>query len=491
LIKSRLRGLCATGVLGLLAAAPAVGSSPAPAACWTRIASEFGPGSDFGRAVAMYGGVAVAGAPDDALLGDETGALWIAGRSGLAWSGIQTFRLPGAVENDRLGDVVAVGSAGGSATIALGVPRRESFRGRAFVLEPAQGGEFRVSAELAAPDADAFDVFGFAVGAGDGFVAVGAPGDDDAGQASGAVWLYTRESDGPWSPRTKLIPPAGDGVNAGLGTAIAARGSLLAAGAPGRGFARVYVVDADAGTATPLAQIDAPAETSGGSFGTAVAIHAGGDGVVRLAVSGELPGGVGVVYLYEAASDGWVSSGRFAADSAGTGFGLSVALTGSSALIGEPEVDGPGGGSGDGLDAGAVHRFTQTDTGDWFESATWTMPMPTTPSGAGDEFGFAVAADGDDALVGAWLDDRAGNDAGAAVFFGGLLGIDCNGNGTPDACDVAFGCSRDDDGNGVLDECDTRIFVADLTGPNLDGVPDGVIDAADLAFYIDRWVEGQ
>jgi len=59
-------------------------------------------------------------------------------------------------------------------------------------------------------------------------------------------------------------------------------------------------------------------------------------------------------------------------------------------------------------------------------------------------------------------------------------GVDCNGNGVPDECDVASGFSLDADGNHVPDECEAAPpFRGDL---NCDGAVDtGDIDAFVLA----------
>ena len=50
---------------------------------------------------------------------------------------------------------------------------------------------------------------------------------------------------------------------------------------------------------------------------------------------------------------------------------------------------------------------------------------------------------------------------------------DCNGNGRPDACDIALGHSQDQDGNAVPDECE-------LCG-DLDGDTD--VDGDDYAIF--------
>ena len=82
---------------------------------------------------------------------------------------------------------------------------------------------------------------------------------------------------------------------------------------------------------------------------------------------------------------------------------------------------------------------------------------------------------------------------------------DCNGNHTPDACDIASGNSLDENGDGVPDECqecpadlngDNTVDGADLTallaewgtfGTQADLNGDGFVDGADLTALLSAW----
>ena len=61
---------------------------------------------------------------------------------------------------------------------------------------------------------------------------------------------------------------------------------------------------------------------------------------------------------------------------------------------------------------------------------------------------------------------------------------DCNGNGNSDACDIAGGGSNDANGNGIPDECEC---VADISGPDGFGFPDGIVGIHDLLTVITHW----
>ena len=80
-------------------------------------------------------------------------------------------------------------------------------------------------------------------------------------------------------------------------------------------------------------------------------------------------------------------------------FGRAVALDGDFALIGAPFNDEAA------ADAGAVYVFNR-------QAGVWTQIQKLTPAGAGDLFGWAIAMDGQTAIIGA-----KGDAAGAAYVF--------------------------------------------------------------------------
>jgi len=501
-------GRAAAGVwIGLAALGATIGIDAAVGAggpCWTTVHADpnIGAASFLGFSVVLGRDVLAAGAPDDPLGGPLTGAIVRYERTSVFWHPAQTLRLATPQNNDRLGE--RLGADAG--TIVAGLPNRSQFRGAAAVFSQTDAGPFIEQTLLTAPDAVLFDLFGWSVGVGDGFIAVGAPGRDDKGQASGAVYLFTQSlaaelpgAPAPWHFAGKLVPNqlvTGDG----FGTSISARGDLLAIGASG-GVGSVYVYSIEVQTpsapgspaqATPtlLERIVAPAGAQHAGFGAAIAIDRALDDSVRLvaAASGaSLDPGVVFVYERESSAATWTLAATLPGSAPNTRYGRSVAIAGDVLLIAEPRAAVPSS-FGPGLNAGRVLRY-QRAGGVWSPAEVWTNPNPFTPGGAGDEFGQSVAALGDEASVGAWLDDRAGNDAGAVFHYVGLIGLDCNQNGNPDACDIAFGCSRDTTGDRVPDDCEGRIFTPDITGPGLDGVPDGVVNTFDLIYFLNLWMD--
>jgi len=93
--------------------------------------------------------------------------------------------------------------------------------------------------------------------------------------------------------------------------------------------------------------------------------------------------------------------------SAGDFFGKALAVSGDTLIVGAHGDDDHG------TDSGSAYVFVRT-------SGAWTLQQKLTASdgAAGDNFGYAVALSGDTAVVGAYLADAGGVDAGAAYVFG-------------------------------------------------------------------------
>lgn len=114
-------------------------------------------------------------------------------------------------------------------------------------------------------------------------------------------------------------------------------------------------------------------------------------------------------------SSGDVSSDTLVADefkltssdaAAGDTFGISVSVSGDTALIGARLDDDAGSNSG------SAYVFERIG-GAWMEVAKLTASDET----AGDNFGFTVSVSGETTLIGALFDDDAGPDSGSAYVF--------------------------------------------------------------------------
>ncbi len=94
---------------------------------------------------------------------------------------------------------------------------------------------------------------------------------------------------------------------------------------------------------------------------------------------------------------------------AGDQFGVSVAVSGDTAVVGASKEDAGG------SNAGAAYVFGRNEGGTdmWGE----VKKLTALDAQAGDYFGISVAVSGDTAVVGACCEDAGGTNAGAAYVF--------------------------------------------------------------------------
>lgn len=270
-------------------------------------------------------------------------------------------------------------------------------------------------AHLTADDGVAHDVFGISVALSGDTAVVGAYRDPtSAGEDAGVVYVFTR-IDGAWTQQAKLT--ANDGALwDSFGRSVAISGDTVLVGAyradtgGGSDAGAAYVFTRSNGTWQQESKLTAADGAAADFFGVSVALS--GDtaliGTFRSDAAGE---DAGAAYLFTRGNGSWSQGPKLTASDGAEGdlFGYSVALFGNAALVGAYGHDTTAG-----EDAGAVYVFSQ-GSGSWAQDAKLTAEG----DGAGaDYFGFAVALSSDTALVGAYCDDTsAGIDAGSAYVF--------------------------------------------------------------------------
>jgi hypothetical protein len=155
---------------------------------------------------------------------------------------------------------------------------------------------------------------------------------------------------------------------------------------------------AGAGSAFQQAKLTAAGGAAGDHVGASVAI-AGSTAVVGADGTNS---GTGAAYVFTRSGATWSQQAELTAagGAAGDDFGASVAIAGSAAVIGAPDFTGSG--------TGAAYTF--------IHSATWTQQAKlTAAAGAtGDDFGRSVAIAGSTAVAGA---DGTKSATGAAYVF--------------------------------------------------------------------------
>ena len=318
--------------------------------------------------------------------------------------------------SDRFGSAVAVAGD----TLVVGAPddwpgnRRE--QGSAYVFVRVAGA-WVLQAKLLAADGVASDRFGASVAVAGDTVVVGAPlADTDGtpgafGGAEGAVYVFTRSGTA-WSQQAKLL--AADRTSgARLGWSVAIDADTVVAGIQPEGASAIgaaYVFTRSGATWSQQAKLQAIDGAGGDRFGGAVALD--GDTAVVGAFRADVGAAVdqGAAYVFVRGGTVWTQQQKLlAADgAAGDWFGSSVAVAGQTALVGAYADD-----VGANANQGAAYAFVRSGTL-WSQQAKLVDP----DGAAGALFGISVGLAADTALVGAPGDDPAGvADRGSARVF--------------------------------------------------------------------------
>ncbi|MHC4825715.1 MAG: M12 family metallo-peptidase [Planctomycetota bacterium] len=268
-----------------------------------------------------------------------------------------------------------------------------------------------------ASDGATVDSLGLSMATDAGAVVVGAPYDDDNGQYSGSAYVFAYDADlQDWIEQDKLTPA--DGAPSGLfGSAVALEGGVAVIGAPGAGdngpeSGAAYVFRYDPGLGQWVQEAELlPADGSAGDyFGHAVAVS-GDVAVVAAPLDDDEGPESGSVYVFgfDPGSGQWTEQEKILASdgAADNGFGGAVAAEGDVVIVGAPawETEGlPGAAYCFGHDGGASA---------WIEQAK-IQPSDSSP---GDDFGTAIALDGDLIIVGASGASGEATDTGAAYVY--------------------------------------------------------------------------
>ena len=278
-------------------------------------------------------------------------------------------------------------------------------------------------AEFLAADGAPGDQFGYSVALSGDTAVFGARFDDDDvnGVDSGSAYVFTR-SGTTWSLQAKLTAADGAaGDQFGYSVAIASDTVVITANADdddvnGVDSGSAYVFTRSGTTWSQQAKLTGADGAAGDLFGVRVAIS-GDTALIGARFDDDDINGVdsGSAYVFTRSGTAWSQQARLtAADgAAGDWFGYSVALSGDTALIGAHFVDD----DVNGIDSGAAFVFTRSGT-------AWSQYAKLTPAdgAAGDQFGGRVAMSGNTAVIGARLVDDVvrGVDSGSAYVFTGV-----------------------------------------------------------------------
>ena len=333
------------------------------------IATDAQAGDWFGRSLALSGDTAIVGAYHEDAAGADAGAAYVLQRDqGGAnnWGELKKLIASDAQANDLFGLSMAVDGD----TAIVGAPNEDaggSLAGAAYIFHRDEGGanNWGEVTKLTASDAQPNVQFGLSVAVSGDTAFVGAPDEEAGGKDAGAVYVFQRDQGGAdnWGEVAKLAASDAQPHDV-FGNSVAANGDTTIVGAAGEdqvggntGAAYLFQRDQGGpdnwGEVTKLTASDA--DTSD-AFGISVAVS--GDNAIVGALREDEGGfNAGAAYYFrrdQGGPDNWGEVAKLTASDAASGavFGLSVAVSADTAVIGAPSDN-----AGGNLDAGAAYVF--------------------------------------------------------------------------------------------------------------------------------------
>jgi len=439
---------------------------------WTQqqklLAPDAAGGDLFGGHVALAGDTALISATGNDDGGANSGCVYVFVRSGTTWS----FQSKLIANDDEAADEFgcSVSLSGESALIGAkgdddpGPPSLTG-SGSAYVFVRS-GTTWSQQTKLTALDIATGDAFGHSVSIDGALAVVGSVADDDGGTNTGSAYLFARSGSPPtWTQKAKLNasdPVAQDAFgssvgisgksimvatpsNAHAGTSSGAAYAFEEADGDGDGIgngcdncptlSNASQTDSDSDsrgndcdncpTQSNTNQIDGDSDGLGDACDNCPALANAnqtdsdsdgvGDGCDNCPTEPNADqldtdnDGLGDACT---CAEGMSQRQKLVDNSptAGDAFGSDTATDGTTAIIGAPGTNAGGD------DAGSAFVYTRQSEGtnsDWVEQAELTASN----AAAGDQFGAAVAIDGNTAIVGAPLDDTTDTNAGSAYVF--------------------------------------------------------------------------
>ncbi|NNE35021.1 MAG: choice-of-anchor B family protein, partial [Rhodothermales bacterium] len=243
----------------------------------------------------------------------------------------------------RSGDGVPAMVSGFGGAVAVGdhdvfvaESRNATEPGVVYVFQKGVSG-WASSAKIVAEDGEIGDGFGTALAASGNTLLVSSSGEDN----KGAVYVFTREANGGWIQTAKFSAEDGEPRD-NFGGSLAISGNLALIGAPRKstrtGAAYAIWRNSETGTWSGLTRLAEDGVSEGDAFGSSLAI----DGMNVYIGASRFDAGAGAVFsfTFDTASGEWVSKGKLPVGDAGDSgfFGSSIAVHGHHVLVGAPRA---------------------------------------------------------------------------------------------------------------------------------------------------------
>lgn len=367
-------------------------------------------GDIYGGAVSLSGNYAFVAAEWDDDDGKDSGAVWVFERSESEWTPTQKLRAPDAEAGDNFGRSIAMD--GGLAVIGTHWDDSPGHKnaGSAYVYRLDEE-RWALEQKLVAKDPANWAAMGNAVSIHGDWIAVAAWRRASGGDQGGVVYLFGREGKA-WSQKQVLRASDAAPMDQ-FGRGVWIDGDALVVGAWGddergkdAGAAYVFRLQGERWIQEQkLTPLDAK---PGDKFGFAVSLD---DDVAligsHLSSQGAPISGAAYVYRYD--GERWAQEQKLVAESPleNESVGMSVAIQGDLALVSAhcsfQKVENK---------PGSAYLFKRTDQ-------RWELASQFKPSDshAGDVFGFHLALDRRTAVLGSWRHKHAGRNSGRAYVF--------------------------------------------------------------------------
>lgn len=200
-------------------------------------ANDVEANDEFGSSVSISGDTLVVGVVGDDDAGSFSGSAYIFQRNYGGtdnWGQVKKLTASDGAASDRFGGSVAISGD----TVVVGSSRDSdagTWSGSSYVFERSEGGtdHWGEVTKLTASDAAEYDFFGGRVAISGDTIVIGASGDDDGGDSSGAAYIFERNEGGigQWGQLKKLT--ASDAEAGDSFASVAISGDIIVVGASG------------------------------------------------------------------------------------------------------------------------------------------------------------------------------------------------------------------------------------------------------------------
>ena len=391
-------------------------------------------GDEFGHSVSVSGDTAIVGAPQAFYtVGGRKGSAYIFYRNQGGtnnWGEVKRLSINGGVDGDQFG--VSVSISGDTAIVGADLKFYAvgGRKGTAYIFYRNRGGtdNWGMVQNLFANDGAPNDHFGHSVSIRGNWAIVGAPGDDDNGANSGSAYIFYRDDGGAdnWGsggPFTHLLPIDGTAGDQ-FGDDVSISGNWAIVGAYGDDdngassgsayiFRRILDIGGGPGYWLGVKKLTANDGADFDMFGVSVSIS-GDTAIVGAPGDDDNNSSSGSAYIFFRNQGGTNNWGKVEKLLASDGtfeelFGVSVSISGDTAIVGAYGDDDNGGASG----SAYIFSRNQGGTDNWGE----VEKLLAGDGAASDYFGYSVSINGDTAIVGAYGDDDNGSESGSAYVY--------------------------------------------------------------------------